>query len=164
MFPSSVLALRRVAMAMSIYPLGIGAGRNRCSLRDHDKFHTIVLRSTVPPGTTRRFAIPILEEMSGRAAGIGFEIYFNPEFLREGCSIRDFHAPPYIVIGKQKNMANGTLRKVWEDMKIEAPSSTWSFRKRRFSNMPATPSTRLRFRLPMRLEQSAKNSPLTASA
>jgi GDP-mannose 6-dehydrogenase len=68
---------------------GIGA-----ALRDHDKFHTIVLRSTIPPGTTKRFAIPILEEMSGRAAGSGFEIYFNPEFLREGCSIRDFHAPP----------------------------------------------------------------------
>lgn len=91
------------------------------ALRDHDKFHTVVLRSTIPPGTTKRFAIPILEEMSGRSAGQGFEIYFNPEFLREGCSIRDFHAPPYVVIGKQKGLSNGTLRKVWEEMKLEAP-------------------------------------------
>jgi len=91
------------------------------ALRDNAKFHTVVLRSTVPPGTTKRFAIPILEEMSGRPAGQGFEIYFNPEFLREGCSIRDFHAPPYVVIGKQKNHSNDTLRKVWEEMKLEAP-------------------------------------------
>jgi GDP-mannose 6-dehydrogenase len=91
------------------------------ALRDNDKFHTVVLRSTIPPGTTKRFAIPILEEMSGRTAGDGFEVYFNPEFLREGCSIRDFHAPPYVVIGKQKDLANGTLRKVWEEMKLEAP-------------------------------------------
>ncbi len=91
------------------------------ALRDHDKFHTVVLRSTVPPGTSKRFAIPILEEMSGRSAGTGFEVYFNPEFLREGCSIRDFHAPPYVVIGKDKNLANGRLRQVWEEMKIDAP-------------------------------------------
>jgi GDP-mannose 6-dehydrogenase len=91
------------------------------ALRDHDKFHTVVLRSTVPPGTTKRFAVPILEEMSGRSAGTGLEVYFNPEFLREGCSIRDFHAPPYIVIGKEKNLADGRLRKVWEEMKIDAP-------------------------------------------
>jgi len=91
------------------------------ALRGHNKFHTVVLRSTVPPGTTKRFAVPILEEMSGRSAGTGFEVYFNPEFLREGCSIRDFHAPPYVVIGREKNLANGRLRKVWEEMKIDAP-------------------------------------------
>src|SRR5690242_6318046 len=78
-------------------------------------------RKSVPPGTSKRFAIPILEEMSGRSAGTGFEVYFNPEFLREGCSIRDFHAPPYVVIGKDKNLANGRLRQVWEEMKIDAP-------------------------------------------
>jgi GDP-mannose 6-dehydrogenase len=91
------------------------------ALRDHDKFHTIVIRSTIPPGTTKRFAIPILEEMSGRAAGSGFAVYFNPEFLREGSSIRDFQAPPYVVIGKQKHLANGTLRQIWEEMKLDAP-------------------------------------------
>jgi len=91
------------------------------ALRDHNRFHTVVLRSTVPPGTTRRFAVPILEETSGRTVGDGFEIYFNPEFLREGSSIRDFHAPPYVIIGKHKDLANGTLRKVWEDMQLEAP-------------------------------------------
>lgn len=91
------------------------------ALRGHNKTHAIVLRSTVPPGTTCRFALPILEELSGKSAGTGFELYFNPEFLREGSSIRDFHSPPYIVIGRQSNLADGTLRGLWESMNIEAP-------------------------------------------
>ena len=91
------------------------------ALREHDRFHTVVLRSTVPPGTTSRFALPILEEMSGRSAGSGFELCFNPEFLREGCSLRDFHSPPYIVIGSDRRGSGGALRRVWEEMKLEAP-------------------------------------------
>lgn len=61
--------------------------------------HVLVLRSTVPPGTTEERILPILEESSGLRVGEGLSLVFNPEFLREGSSVKDFHQPPQTVIG-----------------------------------------------------------------
>ena len=61
--------------------------------------HVVVMRSTVPPGTAENRVIPALEEASGKRCGAGFHYYSNPEFLREGTSVRDFHAPPFTLIG-----------------------------------------------------------------
>ncbi len=69
------------------------------ALRKKEGHHTIVLRSTVAPGTTEDRILPILEESSGRKVGVGLSLVFNPEFLREGSSVKDFHFPPQTVIG-----------------------------------------------------------------
>jgi GDP-mannose 6-dehydrogenase len=61
--------------------------------------HTLVLRSTVPPGTTEERIRPILEEAAGRKVGDRLSLVFNPEFLREGSSVKDFNQPPQTVIG-----------------------------------------------------------------
>jgi GDP-mannose 6-dehydrogenase len=61
--------------------------------------HTIVMRSTVPPGTAESIAIPILERESRRSLGRQLSYYSNPEFLREGSAVRDFHAPPFTLFG-----------------------------------------------------------------
>jgi GDP-mannose 6-dehydrogenase len=61
--------------------------------------HVVVIRSTVLPGTMRGLVIPTLEKHSGLAAGTGFGICFNPEFLREGSSVYDYDNPPKLVIG-----------------------------------------------------------------
>jgi len=61
--------------------------------------HTIVLRSTVPPGTTEDRILPTLEAAVGRKVGDRLSLVFNPEFLREGSSVKDFHHPPQTVIG-----------------------------------------------------------------
>lgn len=61
--------------------------------------HVIVLRSTVPPGTTEDLVVPMLEQASGKKLGTGFHVAFNPEFLREGSSVKDFYKPPFTVIG-----------------------------------------------------------------
>lgn len=61
--------------------------------------HVVVLRSTVPPGTTEDRILPILLEASGRQMGAGLSLVFNPEFLREGSSVKDFHQPPQTVVG-----------------------------------------------------------------
>ena len=69
------------------------------ALRKKTGPHVIVLRSTVQPGTTANRILPILLESSGRAIGQGLSLVFNPEFLREGSSVKDFHQPPQTVVG-----------------------------------------------------------------
>ena len=59
----------------------------------------MVVRSTVAPGTTLGLLKPILEKTSGGKAGKAFGLAMNPEFLREGASIKDFYDPPYTIIG-----------------------------------------------------------------
>lgn len=62
--------------------------------------HTVVIRSTMLPGTCENLIIPILEKASGLRAGTDFGVAVNPEYLREGSSVRDFHEPPKTVIGQ----------------------------------------------------------------
>jgi GDP-mannose 6-dehydrogenase len=61
--------------------------------------HTVVIRSTVPPGTVDEVVVPLLEEASGRRVGDDLLVAMCPEFLREGTSVTDFFAPPFLVIG-----------------------------------------------------------------
>jgi GDP-mannose 6-dehydrogenase len=63
----------------------------------HD--HLVLVRSTMLPGSTESVVVPTLEAASGMVAGRDFKVAYNPEFLREGTSVRDFHQPPYTVIG-----------------------------------------------------------------
>lgn len=68
-------------------------------LRQKKAFHVFAMRCSVPPGTTMNVMTRILERMSGKKAGRDFGVCFNPEFLREGVAIDDFHNPPKTVIG-----------------------------------------------------------------
>jgi len=64
--------------------------------------HTVIVRSTMLPGTTRREVLPRLEKHSGKREGEGFFLAYNPEFLREGTAIHDFYAPPKTVVGARR--------------------------------------------------------------
>jgi GDP-mannose 6-dehydrogenase len=61
--------------------------------------HIVVFRSTLVPGTVETVLRPLIEEASGKRDGDGFFLCFQPEFLREGSSIRDYDKPPFTVVG-----------------------------------------------------------------
>ena len=62
-------------------------------------FHSVVVRSTVPPATVEEIVVPALEEATGMPAGSWFGVAMCPEFLREGSGVADFFDPPYTVVG-----------------------------------------------------------------
>jgi len=88
--------------------------------------HTVVMRSTVPPGTAEEVAIPILEHESRLSCGAGFRYYSNPEFLREGSSVRDFHAPPFTLVGAAEGDDAAVVREIYAS--IEAAVHVAPFR------------------------------------
>ena len=69
------------------------------ALKTKGKWHTVVIRSTVMPGTIDTHVIPAIEVASGLTHGKDFAVCSNPEFLREGTSIRDFRDPPFTLVG-----------------------------------------------------------------
>jgi GDP-mannose 6-dehydrogenase len=89
------------------------------SLRDKKTDHTIVVRSTMLPGTIERVVTPILEAGSGKKVGAGLTICINPEFLREGSSIKDFYSPPFTLIGADDEAAGKLVGSLYAG--IEAP-------------------------------------------
>jgi GDP-mannose 6-dehydrogenase len=88
-------------------------------LRYKKEYHLIVLRSTVLPGTVNRVIIPLLEQESGKKLCNGFGLCFNPEFLREGTSVKDFYAPPFTVIGAREHTTAERAQELYKD--IAAP-------------------------------------------
>jgi GDP-mannose 6-dehydrogenase len=56
--------------------------------------HSVVIRSTVPPGTVEELVAPLV---AGLPVPCGAAMC--PEFLREGSGIADFYQPPLIVVG-----------------------------------------------------------------
>lgn len=98
--------------------------RNVCeqigqALRCKSARHTVVIRSTILPGTMRRVVIPVLEETSGKKAGADFSICNNPEFLREGTAVKDFHSPSKTVIGELDQASGDILAALYA--KLDAP-------------------------------------------
>jgi len=83
------------------------------ALREKAAHHTIVIRSTILPGTMKGIVIPVLEEISGKTAGVDFGVCHNPEFLREGSAVRDFHTPPKTVIGELDEPSGSLLTQLY---------------------------------------------------
>jgi GDP-mannose 6-dehydrogenase len=89
------------------------------TLKNKADHHTVVIRSTILPGTMHNIVIPILEEFSGKKSGVDFGVCHNPEFLREGSAVRDFYEPPKTVIGELDGASGEILVALYE--KIAAP-------------------------------------------
>ncbi|OLZ56368.1 nucleotide sugar dehydrogenase [Amycolatopsis sp. WAC 04169] len=86
------------------------------ALRDKTERHTVVFRSTMLPGTCLDLLVPILEKSSGRTAGVDFGVAVNPEFLREGSSVKDFFDPPKTVIGELDPASGDVVAALYEGL------------------------------------------------
>lgn len=84
-------------------------------LKEQSGYHVVVVKSTVPPGTTDEVVLPILEKYSGKKANADFGLGMNPEFLREGRAVSDFMNPDRIVIG---GVDKKTVNKMLELYKV----------------------------------------------
>ena len=83
------------------------------ALRDKRTPHVIVFRSTLVPGTVDEVLRPIVERESGKRDGVDFHICFQPEFLREGSSIRDYDQPPFTIVGAAAEAPTLTLKQLF---------------------------------------------------
>ena len=89
------------------------------ALKARHERHTVVIRSTMLPGTIENVVVPALEESSGKKAGADFGVCINPEFLREGSALKDFYAPPFTLIGADAEDTASMVRELYAD--IDAP-------------------------------------------
>ena len=89
------------------------------ALRRRPQPYTVVLRSTVLPGTIERVLVPSLLAGAGRARGSWLRVAVNPEFMREGSSLRDFAHPPFTLVGCDDPEAASPLRSLYAG--VDAP-------------------------------------------
>ncbi len=81
------------------------------ALADVDS-HTVVVKSTVVPGTTAEVVAPLVRAHAGDAIGVGM----NPEFLREGSAVDDFLDPDKLVFGADDDATLAALRALFEPL------------------------------------------------
>ena len=86
------------------------------AMRDKQERHTVVVRSTVLPGTVKNIVIPLLEDCSGKKAGVDFGVAVNPEFLRESTAIKDYDFPPMTVIGELDKASGDLLESIYSEL------------------------------------------------
>ena len=83
------------------------------AMRGKSNAHIFVFRSTLVPGTVEEVLRPIIEQESGKKDGEGFHVCFQPEFLREGTSIRDYDKPPFTIVGAAASEPVARLRELF---------------------------------------------------
>ena len=112
-----------------------------------DAYHTVVIRSTIVPGSTETACIPTLEQTSGKRAGEGFGVGYYPEFLRESTAIADYYDPGLIVFGSLDAGTEAALVEINKDLPcdmhkvdirtaemVKYTSNTWRAVKVTFAN------------------------------
>jgi len=93
-----------------------GASRLGETLADASDWHTVVVKSTVVPGSTADAITPVLERESGKTAGEDFGVGMNPEFLREGTAVSDFLTPDKVVLGADDDRALADMHEVFDPL------------------------------------------------
>jgi GDP-mannose 6-dehydrogenase len=88
-------------------------------MREKSAPHVFVFRSTLAPGTVEEVICPIMESESGKKDGVDFHVCFQPEFLREGSSIKDYDKPPYTIVGANAEAPAAKLKELFGHLPCE---------------------------------------------
>jgi UDPglucose 6-dehydrogenase len=80
------------------------------SLGPGQKAKVVVVKSTVPVGTTLR----VKERIRAKVGDLPFHVANNPEFLKEGAAIADFVKPDRVVVGVENEAAGAAMRDLYE--------------------------------------------------
>ena len=91
------------------------------SIRKSKKQHTILVKSTVVPGTMKDVILPILENNSKKKAGKDFGLISNPEFLQESTAIKDTEFPHAVVLGGYKTKFMKNMEKFFTKLHPKTP-------------------------------------------
>lgn len=87
-------------------------------LKDKQSFHTILIRSTVMPGTNYKVG-EIISKVSGKLRNKHFTVISNPEFLREGSAVQDYFNPPITVLGCENDYGLAIVKEIYQSIKAE---------------------------------------------
>jgi len=88
------------------------------ALRKKNSYHLVILRSTVPPGTTLGIVAAEIEKASGKISGKDFSVAFNPALLHEGTAPNDLSRPSKTVLGANDPCAHQMLADVYGGLAI----------------------------------------------
>ena len=91
------------------------------SIRKSKKQHTILVKSTVVPGTMKDVILPILENNSKKKAGKDFGLISNPEFLQESTAIKNTEFPHAVVLGGYKTKFMKDMEKFFTKLHPKTP-------------------------------------------
>lgn len=89
------------------------------NLAGTEAFHTVVVRSTMLPGSTADVVVPALETASGRRTPDEIGVCFNPEFLREGSSLHDYRNPAFTLIGASDERSAAAVAELYREIDAE---------------------------------------------
>ncbi|HZX06794.1 UDP-glucose/GDP-mannose dehydrogenase family protein [Kribbella sp.] len=87
-------------------------------VRPESGFHSIVVRSTVPPGTVDEVVAQVLAELPV-PDGLTFGTAMCPEFLREGSGLADFYEPPFVVVGTRNPEVGTALTDLFSFLNVD---------------------------------------------
>lgn len=93
------------------------------AIRHSKDYHTVVVKSTVLPGTTDRLIRPFLEKATGKKIGRSFGLSVNPEFLREGSAIKDTLQPDALVVGTYEERSKNEVLSLYKRFYDEMPKT-----------------------------------------
>jgi len=83
-----------------------------------DSYKLVIVKSTVPVGTSFKVQKIIKDEILKRNSKINFDIANNPEFLKEGKAVNDFMSPDRIVVGFENKNNKETFKELFKPFSI----------------------------------------------
>jgi len=79
-------------------------------------YKVIITKSTVPVGTGEKVEKIVRDILEERGINYAFDVVSNPEFLKEGSAVIDFHKPDRIIVGTQSEKAKGLISDLYKPL------------------------------------------------